>query len=70
MRDMPTERQARVLRLISEAGGYAPLVDDEAAADECIEREWLMPDPRTGYAITIEGAAAMRTAEAGTARVC
>ena len=70
MRDTPTERQARVLRLIAEAGGYAPLVDDAAAADECIAQQWLMPDARSGYAITIEGAAAMRAAESGTEKLC
>ena len=69
MRDTPTPRQARVLRLVSEAGGYVPLLDDCDAADECIEREWLMPDSRSGYAITVEGAAAMRAAACGTQRV-
>jgi hypothetical protein len=66
MRATPTERQARVLRLISEAGGYVPVIDDPRAADECIEREWLMPDSRSGYAITVEGSAAMRTALCGS----
>jgi hypothetical protein len=69
MRDMPTDRQARVLRLVSEAGGYVPVVDDCRAADECIDREWLMPESRSGYAITIDGSAAMRVALCGSERV-
>ena len=56
----PTSSQAAVLGLVAVSGGYIDDVVDPAAAEQCVDRDWLVHEGEAGYALTIEGAREVR----------
>ena len=51
-----TDAQKALLALIARDGGYCANVADAKSAEECVDRQWLMPEGESGYALTVEGA--------------
>ena len=51
-----TDAQKALLTLIAREGGYCADVPDRRSAEECVDRQWLMHEGETGYALTVEGA--------------
>ena len=60
MRDAQA-RDFSILRLLRAAGGYyCGAFVDAAARDHCVESGWIVAEGEAGYALTVEGACALR----------
>jgi hypothetical protein len=57
----PTVRQLGVLLAVRAAGGFIDHLDDDDAAQECVDEAWLAAEDHEGYALTLEGAAVARS---------
>lgn len=55
MSNRPTQRQTAVLRDTVDHLGFIEQSGDTEAAEQCVERGWLIPEDQAGYAITLDG---------------